>query len=92
MVEEHIDVVYSPPILGTIEEEKEIPNKVVWRSFCLAMDKDFVVYITTFTLIAMVVVFCFYQLIHMESCSDQQAYLSVLSMILGVLLPQPRLK
>ena len=35
-----------------------------------------------------VITFCFYQLIHVPDCTDQQAYLGVLGMILGVLLPQ----
>jgi hypothetical protein len=91
MIDEHKDIVYSLPPIGTIEEE-ETPKKVVWHSFCLAMDKDFVVYITTFVLIGAVICFCCYQLIHLNSCQDQSAYLGILSMILGVLLPQPRLK
>jgi hypothetical protein len=40
-------------------------------------------------LILIIVGFCCYQLVHKPDCSDQQAYLSVLGMILGVILPSP---
>ena len=64
-------------------------ERIVWNSMCLRGDRDMIVYITTFFLIVLVVIFCFYQLIHLTSCSDQQAYLGILGMILGVLLPSP---
>jgi len=68
---------------------EEVEERVIWNSLCLRGDKDAIVYLTTFSLISAVVGFCFYQLIHLTNCSDQQAYLGVLGMILGVLLPSP---
>ena len=68
------------------------PEDRIWNSCCLRMDKDATVYISTFILVSAVMGFCFYQLVNRPACSDQQAYLSVLSMILGVLLPSPIMK
>ena len=72
-----------------VGDNLENDDRIVWNSLCLRGDRDAIVYLTTFFLIASVVAFCFYQLIHLTSCSDQQAYLGVLGMILGVLLPSP---
>ena len=72
-----------------VNDNLENEDRIIWNSLCLRGDRDAIVYLTTFCLILSVVVFCFYQLIHLKSCSDQQAYLGVLGMILGVLLPSP---
>lgn len=61
----------------------------LWRSCCVEIDRDAVVYISGFCLITATVSFCFFQLINLKDCHSQQAYLSVLTLILGVLLPSP---
>lgn len=66
------------------------PN-TVWKSCCFDIDKEAVVYFTVYVLIVIVVLFCFYQLIQLQDCHAQQAYLGVLTMILGILLPQPKI-
>jgi len=67
-------------------------DDTTWQSWCLTTDKAAAVYFSTFVLILIIVGFCCYQLVHKPDCSDQQAYLSVLSMILGVVLPSPVMK
>ena len=78
--EVELDMTENPPV----ENEQR-----VWKSCCILTDKDAVVYISTFSLIAGIAIFCCYQLTNLKGCSDQQAYLSVLGMILGTLLPSP---
>jgi hypothetical protein len=73
-----------------VHVEEEEP--VMWRSCCMSVDKDAAVYLSGFTMIASTTVFCFYQLMTKDGCSDQQAYLSVLTMMLGIFLPQPNIK
>ena len=80
----------NPP-LGLMEESDD-DSGAVWRSACLECDKDFVVFICTYVMIAMVTVFCFYQLIHLPNCSDQSSYLGVLGLILGIFVPSPSMK
>lgn len=77
------------PSIATGDPPTDTTEEGTWQSLCLTTDKAAAVYFTTFTLILIVVGFCFYQLIHKPDCSDQQAYLSVLTMILGVVLPSP---
>jgi len=76
----------DPPVINTNGEEED---KDTWRSCCIEMDKPAVVYLTTFSLISGISFFCCYQLTHLTGCSDQQAYLGILGMILGTLLPSP---
>ena len=64
----------------------------LWRSCCVEIDRDAVVYITGFSLITATMSFCFFQLVNLKDCHSQQAYLSVLTLILGVLLPSPMIK
>lgn len=67
-------------------------NSRVWRSLCFQLDQGCVVYITKFSLIASVVSFCFFQLINLPDCESQNAYLSVLTLILGCFLPTPNIR
>ena len=67
-------------------------SRKLWRSCCVEIDRDAVVYLTGFSLITASMVFCFYQLIVLKDCHSQQSYLSVLTLILGVLLPSPVIK
>ena len=73
-----------------IDENITVPK--LWRSCCVEIDRDAVVYITGFSLITATMSFCFHQLIVLKDCHSQQAYLSVLTLILGVLLPSPMIK
>jgi len=86
IITEHPD----PP--SGILDESDDDSGAVWRSGCLECDKDFVVFIATYVMIAMVTVFCFYQLIHLPNCSDQSSYLGVLGLILGIFVPSPSMK
>ena len=62
-----------------------------WHSCCLVCDKSAVVYISIYALIISVIAFCFVQLSINHSCEHQQAYIGILTLILGVLLPQPKM-
>ena len=64
---------------------------VKWQSCCFTSDKQFVQFFTQSVMIASVMIFTFYQLINKTDCSDQQAYLGILGIVLGVLLPNPKI-
>jgi hypothetical protein len=78
----------EPQFQAVPVDETGITPKL-WRSCCVEIDRDAVVYISGFCLITATVSFCFFQLINLKDCHSQQAYLSVLTLILGVLLPSP---
>jgi len=77
------------PTVDEVITDATASDTKTWQSLCLTTDKAAAVYFSTFVLILIIVGFCCYQLVHKPDCSDQQAYLSVLSMILGVVLPSP---
>jgi hypothetical protein len=72
-----------PPIAGGGDGDR------MWKWLCLTTDREAAVYFSTLFVMVLVLGFCFYQLIHNKACTDQQAYLSVLSMVLGVIVPSP---
>lgn len=77
------------PTIDTMIADATAGDTKTWQSLCLTTDKAAAIYFSTFVLILIIVGFCCYQLVHKPDCSDQQAYLSVLGMILGVMLPSP---
>jgi hypothetical protein len=77
-----------------IEHAIEIDNALItnkWKSCCgLEMDSRAVIYFTTMFIIIGVIVFCIYQLIILDGCNDQQAYLGLLTFVLGIIIPSPK--
>ena len=71
-----------------ISEPRE-KEPTTWRSLCLIVDKEAVVYLTTFSTIAGIIIFCCYQLTHLKDCHSQNAYIGLLCTIIGILLPSP---
>jgi hypothetical protein len=74
-----------------ISEPRTIEH-ATWRSMCLVADKEAVVYLTTFSTIAGIIIFCCYQLTHLKDCHSQNAYIGLLCTIIGILLPSPVMK
>ena len=77
--------------INRVQETRTVNDGITWKSCCFKSDKQFVEFLVSSSFIGAALFFCFYQLIHKESCSDQQSYLSVLGLILGCLLPQPHI-
>jgi hypothetical protein len=72
-----------------MERERSISR--VWHS-CLGCDtdRDLTVYIVQMGIIVMLMVFCTYQLIHITECSSQQSYLGLLTLMIGIVCPNPK--
>ena len=63
----------------------------VWKSCCLTLDADFIMYMTkTITLIGLIIFFS-YELSTSENCERQNIYQSLLCMVIGILIPSPRM-
>jgi hypothetical protein len=60
-----------------------------WKSCCFTIDRQVTIFFSQLTVCIMVISFCMYQLIHSKSCERDQLYSSILTLILGVLIPQP---
>ena len=70
--------------------EKKYDN--TWQSCCLTLDKRATIFFSQLTIAMTVTIFCIYQLIHLDNCEAQSLYSSILTLVLGVFLPSPKMR
>jgi Sec-independent protein secretion pathway component TatC len=76
-----------------VEDEKlEIELDNTWKSCCLTTDKRFLLFGTQFFVMLLIIIFCIVQLVKNNDCDSQRAYSSLLTFIIGVMIPTPRVK
>ena len=78
-----------------LKHKIELENKAIdntWKSCCIEMDKNAVQYFTTLSVICSIMSFCIFKLITDETCVGQQAYIGLLTLLLGILTPAPVFK
>lgn len=63
-----------------------------WHSCCMTIDRDFFTYVTQILLILLVIVFCIYQLLTLKECVYQITYTSLLTLLIGLVIPNPTIK
>ena len=68
------------------------PKPRIWHSCCLTADKDFCMYITQIALIFFVILFCIYQLLTLKECIYQTVYTSMLTLLIGLVIPSPAIR
>jgi hypothetical protein len=76
--------------IENIEVKQEQAER--WTSCCLEVDKNAVQFFSQLGISIGVISFCLYQLVHLTECEQQQAYSSLLTLVLGVWLPSPKMK
>ena len=69
--------------------EKRYDN--TWDSCCFKMDKRATMFFSQLAISALTMGFCIYQLVHLDNCEAQSLYSSILTLVLGVYLPSPKL-
>ena len=69
-----------------------IENDNTWTSCCLTMDKRFVIFISQFSISLSVLGFSMYQLLTANTCDETQVYIGLVSTIIGIYMPQPKIK
>ena len=98
MTEEVGDLILpKSPSLVKLEMEHKIEmeqeeQKNTWRSLCLVMNKNAVMYFTQVIIIFFVMCFAIYKLTTNESCEAQTTYMSLLTLCIGVIAPSPTFK
>jgi hypothetical protein len=70
-----------------IEDEKYANT---WTSCCVTLDRRAVQYFTQIVIIGGAMCFSILQLYRNESCENQQAYLGLLTLLIGLLMPSPK--
>jgi hypothetical protein len=64
----------------------------VWRSCCLRCDRDIVQYFTKYIILVALMIFFSIELHLADTCEGTQLYQSMLTLVLGIALPNPRIK
>jgi hypothetical protein len=77
------------------EEKKEIVLEMkdledrTWKSCCLEVDRKAVVFFSTLGISLIMIAFCIFQLTTSKSCEAQQAYMGLLTLVLGIWIKSP---
>ena len=94
--EEKTDIPKSPSLVKLEMEHKiEMENNEqenTWRSLCLVVNKNAVQFFVQVGIIFLVMCFAVFKLITNESCEVQTTYMSLLTLCIGIIAPQPTLK
>tara|TARA_B110000503_G_C7078973_1_gene384267 strand:+ start:358 stop:747 length:390 start_codon:yes stop_codon:yes gene_type:complete len=102
----HTPNLHTPTILAQINnteieklkdvidiERAVLDNENKWSSCCFTVDKRAVVFFSQLLITLSVVILCIYQLVkHHDNCDSNQLYSGILSMVIGIYLPQPKIK
>ena len=96
MTEEKTDIPKSHSLVKLEMEHKiEMENNEqenTWRSACLVVNKNAVMYFTQIGIIFFVICFAVFKLITNESCEVQTTYMSLLTLCIGIVAPSPQFK
>tara|TARA_R110000772_G_scaffold157881_4_gene269155 strand:- start:153 stop:506 length:354 start_codon:yes stop_codon:yes gene_type:complete len=76
--------------LEELERKMDLEN--TWKSFCLRTDKRAVIFFSQLSISIAVMSFCCVQLVRLENCEAQSLYSGLLSLVIGIHLPQPKIK
>ena len=61
-----------------------------WKSCCVVLDRRAVQYFTQIIIIVGTMAFSLYQLTSLTDCEGQQAYLGLLTLLIGLIIPNPK--
>ena len=71
------------------EEDEE--ERRPWNSCCFAIDPKATVFFSQFSMALIVIIFCCYQLIRLDNCEAQSLYSGIITLILGIYCPSPKI-
>jgi hypothetical protein len=72
------------------KEDDQFEN--TWRSCCLVMDRRAIQFFSQLITISSIMLFCIVQLIHDDKNENHRTeYMSLLTFLIGVLIPSPKL-
>ena len=83
-----------------LQKEIEIkqPSEIItddntkWDSLCFRLNKGFVKFLAQFAVSLLVLSICSYKILNIDEKEDKSLYFSLITLILGVYLPQPNIK
>ena len=84
--EDHILVVPEEIVPNVMDDDN------LWRSCCLVTDRRMIVFFSQLIIALSVISFSFVQLVRNDECESNQLYVGLVTMIIGIFLPSPRVK
>ena len=63
-----------------------------WRSCCLTVDRDAVIFISQMGILGCLVAYSSVQLAYTESCDKSRVWSGILTLCVGLILPSPKLR
>ena len=75
-----------------IKDDREFDHATYWTSFCFKLDRRAVAYFTQLTISIVILAFCIYMLCTNDDCVTFSRWSPLLSFVIGLNFPQPRLK
>ena len=73
------------------DEERRFVHATTWRSCCLTVDKRALLYFGQMGVGIVIIAFCLAMLIKNENCETFSRYSPLLTFIIGIMLPAPKL-
>ena len=73
------------------DEERRFVHATTWRSCCLTVDKRALLYFGQMGIGIVIIAFCLAMLIKNENCETFSRYSPLLTFIIGIMLPAPKL-
>ena len=70
----------------------EYEGRVVWKSCCLNCDKDIVQFIVKYIILVGLIIFFAIQMSQVDSCEQQQTWSNLLTFVVGLAIPSPKIK
>ena len=74
-----------------INKDIEKNEDAVWESCCLKVNVHAVLYFTQISVMLIGITFSIYQITKLSRCEDQTPYFGLLTSLIGIFLPSPKL-
>ena len=74
-----------------LEVQQTIKKDNEWKSCCLTVDKNATIYFSQLAISIITIAFCIVQLTLSKSCERDSLYSGILTLVIGVYLPSPKL-
>lgn len=65
---------------------------IMWRSCCLELNRDFTIFFTKYLILIGLMIFFSFELHIAEDCNDKSLFQSLLLLVFGVAIPNPKLR
>jgi len=86
-------IIVEPEEKTDLELQRVNSEIRVWKSCCFGeINRDALMFFTQISILFCFMTFCCYQLVALDNCEAQQLYTSLITLCIGVLCPNPRMR